>query len=135
MKQWSVRLAVLVAILAAGASMRAEDKPAAAVHRNVKAEEFERLTKEPGTVVLDVRTPKEYADGHLKDAVLIDWNRKDFVDEVKKLDKGKTYLVYCAVGGRSAKACSKLDGLDFPKVVNLEGGIGAWKRAGKPIEK
>jgi rhodanese-related sulfurtransferase len=47
----------------------------------------------------------------------------------------KTYLVHCAVGGRSAQACTKLDAFEFPKVVNLLGGIKAWEKAGKPVEK
>jgi rhodanese-related sulfurtransferase len=108
------------------------DKPA---HKNVNADEFERLSKEPDTVILDVRSPKEYAAGHIKNSVLIDFNARDFDEKVKQLDKSKTYLVHCAVGGRSAKACSKMDGFDFPKVVNLEGGIKAWEKAGKPVEK
>jgi rhodanese-related sulfurtransferase len=116
---------------------RADDKPEAtpAVHKNVGVEEFEKLTKQPGNVVLDVRTPSEYRNGHLKDAVLIDFMAKDFEEKVKGLDKSKTYLVHCQVGGRSAKACAKLDKLGFTNVINLEGGYKAWEKAGKPIEK
>jgi phage shock protein E len=109
--------------------------PANPAHRDVNADEFEQLAKAPDTVILDVRSPKEYAAGHIRDSVLIDFNAKEFDERVNKLDKSKTYLVHCAVGGRSAKACTKLDAFDFPKVVNLEGGIKAWEKAGKPVEK
>ena len=127
-------LACALSLLAASAITRAEDKPAPA-HKNVGVEEFEKLTKQPGNVILDVRTGTEYRNGHLKDAVLIDFMAKDFDEKVKALDKSKTYLVHCQVGGRSAKACAKLDKMGFTNVVNLEGGYKAWEKAGKPVEK
>ena len=124
-----------VFLLTSLASARADDKAEAPAHKNVGVEEFEKLTKQAGNVVLDVRTPSEYRNGHLKDAVLIDFMGKDFEEKVKALDKSKTYLVHCQVGGRSAKACAKLDKMGFTNVVNLEGGYKAWEKAGKPIEK
>jgi phage shock protein E len=137
MKSMSIVMAGLLLALSwvwAGTARAADaaDKP---VHRNVKADEFEKLIKEPDTVILDVRTPKEYARDHLKGSVLINFGAKDFNDKVKQLDKSKTYLVYCAVGGRSSRACGKLDEYGFTKVVNLQGGIKAWEEAGKPVEK
>jgi phage shock protein E len=127
-------LVVMLACLAASCVAFAADAPAT-VHKDVDAEQFEKLTAAPDTVVLDVRTPKEYEAGHLKNAVLINFNDKAFDEKVKDLDPKKTYLVYCAVGGRSAKACTKLDALKIPKVYNLTGGIKAWEKAGKPTEK
>src|SRR5437764_15485758 len=94
--------------------------------KSVKPDEFEKLSKEKDSVILDVRTPKEFAEGHLPSAVNIDWNSKEFDQKVAALDKSKTYLVHCAVGGRSARACEKLTKLDFPHLYNLEGGIMAW---------
>jgi rhodanese-related sulfurtransferase len=129
---WIVAFALAAPAWTSAENKKTPDKPA---HKNVNADEFEKLSKEPDTVILDVRSPKEYAAGHIKNAVLIDFNAKDFDEKIKQLDKSKTYLVHCAVGGRSAKASSKLDGFDFPKVVNLEGGIKAWEKAGKPVEK
>jgi rhodanese-related sulfurtransferase len=66
---------------------------------------------------------------------LLDFRAPDFAEKVAKLDKSKTYLVHCAAGGRSARACTKMEGLGFKNVVNLEGGLGAWKDAGKPVQK
>ena len=129
-------LTLIVAILSlfAVSALRADEKKETK-HENVAPDEFEKLSKEPNTVILDVRTPKEYAAGHIKGSVLIDFSAKDFEAKIKELDKSKTYLVHCAVGGRSAQACTKMDAFEFPKVVNLLGGIKAWEKAGKPVEK
>jgi rhodanese-related sulfurtransferase len=62
-------------------------------------------------------------------------NAPDFQEKTALLDKSKTYLVHCASGGRSARACEKLGSLDFPKVYNLPAGFKAWVKAGKPVEK
>ena len=108
-----------------------------AAFQNIKAEQFDTLRKADTntTVVLDVRTKKEYREGHIPGSVLIDFMSDDFDKEVAKLDKSKTYLVLCASGGRSARACKKMDTLGFSKLYNLEGGIGAWEKAKKPVEK
>src|SRR5262245_6116002 len=106
-----------------------------AVVKNVGNDEFDRLREGKNAVVLDVRTPKEFAAGHLPGATNIDWNAPDFAQKVSALDKNKVYLVHCAAGGRSAKAAAKMSAMDFPKLYNLEGGFNAWKKAGKPVEK
>jgi rhodanese-related sulfurtransferase len=127
-------------------ALRAEDKPAkpeppastapAKKYKNVDADTFDKMRKsEKNAVVLDVRTKDEYNQGHIPGAVLVDFTSPDFEKEVSKLDKKKTYLVHCAVGGRSARACKKMDALNFSSVYNLEGGITAWQKAGKPVEK
>jgi len=103
--------------------------------KNVGVDQFDKLRQQTNTVVLDVRTPKEFAAGHLPGAVNIDWNADDFGKKVAALDKSKTYLVHCALGGRSAKASDKMTTLQFTDVYNLEGGIKAWEKAGKPVEK
>ena len=77
----------------------------------------------------------EYAAGHIPGAVNIDVNAPDFQEKVSKLDKTRTYLVHCASGVRSAKACDKMSTLDFPKLYNLEGGFRAWEKAGNKPEK
>ena len=86
-------------------------------------------------MVLDVRTKKEYREGHIPGSVMIDFTEDDFEQQVAKLDKDKTYLVHCASGGRSARACKKMEQLGFKKLYNLEGGMGAWEKAGKPVQK
>ncbi len=102
----------------------------------VKPEPFDRLrTRMTNSVVLDVRTPEEFAKGHIPGAKLIDFKATDFTAQIEKLDKSKRYLVHCAAGGRSAKAAEQMVKLGFPNVVNLDGGMKAWEAAGKPVEK
>ena len=119
------------------AAKPAAEKKAGAKVENIKPEQFDALRKADtnSTVVLDVRTKKEYQEGHIPGSVLIDFNAEDFEQQVAKLDKSKTYLVHCASGGRSARACKKMDKLGFQKLYNLEGGMGAWEKAGKPVKK
>jgi rhodanese-related sulfurtransferase len=112
-----------------------QEAPAAKRFRNVDVKEWEALRKDPKVVVLDVRTAEEFAEGHMPGAVNLDLRGGKFAETLAGLDKSKTYLVHCAVGGRSAKACGQMDGLKFEKVVNLSGGITAWEAAGnKPIQ-
>lgn len=103
--------------------------------KNVGVEEFDKLRAEKNTVVLDVRTEKEYKAGHIPGAVNIDFQSPDFQKKVAELDKGKTYLVHCAGGVRSAKACTAMDKIAFTNLVNLEPGFRAWEKAGKPVAK
>ena len=103
--------------------------------KNIRVEEFDKLRKQTNAVVLDVRTSREFAAGHIPGATNIDWQGADFQKKVSGLDKSKTWLVHCAVGGRSAKAADKMTTLQFTNVYNLDGGLKAWEKAGKPIEK
>ncbi len=83
--------------------------------------------------MLDVRTTAEYAEGHIKGAVLIDQEQSDFVEKAKTtLPVDKIIAVYCRSGRRSANAAGKLSDVGY-KCVNLKGGILAWKEAGMPI--
>ncbi len=102
--------------------------------KDVNVEEFEKMRADKKNVVLDVRTPKEFAAGHIPGAINIDVNGPDFDQKVAKLKKSDVYLVHCAAGVRSAKACDKLSKLDFPSLFNLEGGFRAWEKAGNKAE-
>ena len=90
----------------------------------------ENLLKGFNTVVLDVRTADEFADGKIENAINIDIYRgQGFIYEADALDKTKSYYVYCKAGGRSAQACSIMKDLGFEKTYNLAGGIMNWKGA------
>ena len=86
-------------------------------------------------VVLDVRTPEEFAAGHIAGATNVNLNGKDFQERLEKLDKSQAYLVHCAVGMRSARACKKMNELEFKTLYDLKGGLTAWKKDGKPVTK
>lgn len=77
-------------------------------------------------ILVDVRTPEEYKEGHIDNALNINWFDSDFAKRISTLEKGKYIYVYCKKGGRSAKAAKFLDSLGYKKVVDLEGGYDAW---------
>lgn len=82
-------------------------------------------------ILLDVRTPEEYRQGHLESALNINWFDSDFEYQFENFNKDKTIYVYCMKGGRSAKAKNKLLALGFNEVIDLEGGYDAWLRSKK----
>ena len=84
-------------------------------------------------VVLDVRTPEEFAEGHLDGAVLVDFYDTDFVDQLAALDTEVPYLVYCRSGNRSGETLGVMEQLGFSSVVDVDGGIVAWSGAGLPV--
>jgi len=89
----------------------------------------------PDFVILDVRTPGEYSEGHIENALNVDVMSESFTEEAGELDKGKTYLIHCRSGGRSAKAAALMEQLGFADIYDIEGGILAWEKEGLPIMK
>lgn len=87
----------------------------------------------PGTIIIDVRTPQEFAAGYIKNAINMDYHSRTFRDELRKLDKDKTYIVYCQRGVRSGKTVLLMKELGFKKVYNISGGIVRWYGDGLPI--
>jgi rhodanese-related sulfurtransferase len=84
-------------------------------------------------VLLDVRTPREYAKGHIKGAILVNYYASDFVDRLKTLDRDKTYLVYCRSGARSGRTLAILEKLQFYHAYDMATGIIGWSRAHYPL--
>ena len=103
--------------------------------KNLSVADFAKMAADKQNVVLDVRTAKEYQAGHLAGALNLDVTAPDFEQKAAALDKSKTYLVHCASGVRSERACKKMTALDFPHLYNLPGGYKAWVAAGEPVEK
>lgn len=90
------------------------------------AEWKEKMKSEPG-IVLDVRTPGEFAEGIIDNAVNMDMNGENFEKQIETLDKNKTIYVYCRSGKRGTTAMNIMKEKGFKKIYNLEGGILAWK--------
>lgn len=108
----------------------AQDKKA------VSVEEFEKGIAEKKAIVIDVRRPDEFQQGHIKGAVNANWqNQDEFIARTSKLDKSRPVYVYCLGGVRSEKAADYLLKNGFKQVIGLEGGIKAWNDAKKPVEK
>lgn len=85
-------------------------------------------------VVLDVRTPEEFAEGHLADATNIDFYETSFGDNLAELDKDVPYVLYCRSGNRSGTTAELMRDLGFTEVYEVDGGILSWADAGLPIE-
>jgi len=95
-------------------------------------EEFASAMVQEDVRLIDVRTPKEYAEGHLTGAENIDVKADDFAERIKDVN-GKV-AVYCRGGKRSLKAAEQL-AANGCTVYNLDGGILAWQKAGRPTTK
>ena len=89
----------------------------------------------PDFVIIDVRTPGEFAGEHIENATNIDFYSEAFRDMLDNLDKNKSYLIYCAVGGRSGSALDIMAELNFREAYNVLGGINQWKAEGLPTVK
>ena len=124
-------LFVLLLMVSAG---WCEEKTAVKVKR-IGIEEYDRLRADANNVILDVRSPAEFEKGRIPGAINIDIASSKFAERIAALDKDKTYLVNCAVGMRSARACKKMEAMGFKNLYDLEGGFDDWKKARKPIEK
>lgn len=101
----------------------------------VKVEEAEKLIAEK-IQLLDVRTEEEWEEGRIEGAVRVDFSEKGFEEKVvKAVDPKKPVLVYCRSSGRSGRASKLMEKLGFVEIKDLEGGIMAWKKAGKKVVK
>lgn len=104
-------------------------KESRAEFQNIDVAKFDGLRDNETYVVLDVRTPKEIADGKVENAIELDYFADNFDSELKKLAKDKKYLIYCKAGGRSAKAAQKMIDMGYTDVSNLLGGYTSWSSA------
>lgn len=128
---------ILFILISAVSLYACAQKTNSQVITNVSAEEFQKLSSaDKNGVVIDLRTNDELASkGFIKGSVQLDWLAKDNEQQVDKLDKNKTYYVYCASGGRSGECAEYMEKHKFKKVVNLEKGFTSWAAKGLPIEK
>jgi rhodanese-related sulfurtransferase len=104
---------------------------------DVTVEQARALLDRPpaGLVVLDVRTPEEFAQGHLLGAQNLNVLAADFEQRVGKLDRGKPYLVYCRTGNRSVRAVQTMTRLGFTNLSHMAQGIVAWQARQLPLVK
>jgi rhodanese-related sulfurtransferase len=84
-------------------------------------------------VILDVRTQEEYDEGHVEGAVLLDFYRDDFAEELATFDRDVPYVLYCRSGNRSQQARQMMADLGFASVQDVDGGIVGWQDAGLPV--
>jgi len=137
---WSRPLAAAALAVAAvtGMSACSPSEPTAssasrATGQHLAASDFSAALSKPGTIVLDVRTPAEFASGHLPQAKNIDIEGPDFATQIAALDKSATYAVYCRSGNRSGTALEQMAAADFTHTYDLADGIVAWQTMGGPM--
>lgn len=126
MKAWIKGYATLVLALV-GLALQAQDA--------IDPQNFKKALQGSQVQLLDVRTDDEFRSGHLPHAMLADYLQKEqFYERVKYLDKSQPVYIYCLSGARSAAAAHYLRENGYAKVVELKGGINAWKQARLPLE-
>jgi rhodanese-related sulfurtransferase len=126
-------MAAFTGVSACSSAAPTSSSASPATGQHVAASDFSTAMKSPGTIVLDVRTPAEYASGHLPTAKNIDIEGSGFAAGIAALDKNGTYAVYCRSGNRSGTALTEMAAAGFAHVYDLEGGIGAWQNMGGPL--
>ena len=84
---------------------------------------------------MDVRTPDEMKEGHLAEAMNLDFLNESFPEKIEHLNKNKTHLLYCRSGKRTAKAGAMMKAAGFKNVYMLDGGITSWIKEELPVEK
>jgi len=103
------------------------------IHEDISVAEFTSMYDPNKHILLDVRTPEEWNEGHLENAIHINYYQDSFEDEIKKLDRDKSYFIYCKSGGRSGKTLHKFKEIGFVEAYNIEGGITSLKAEGVTI--
>lgn len=109
--------------------------PAAGGFAGARGDAAAALAKDPSVFVLDVRTPEEHAEARLERSTLVPVHELEGRLGELPADKARRVLVYCAVGGRSARAAALLASKGWTAVTNLEGGINGWIADGRPVVK
>ncbi len=126
---------VLIAIVASCGSQNTTEIPINNVDVDT-ARDLVTQNQDETVIVLDVRTPEEYAMGHIEGALNINIAEADFSEKVSKLDRDKTYIVHCAMNvknGRTAQSLEIMSSFGFNKLLNMKGGIVAWEQSGHPL--
>lgn len=101
----------------------------------LEPKDFKERMEKGDVVVLDVRTPAEFSDGHLPGALNIDVKNESFSSRISELDSSKTYLLYCRSGNRTKTAVGIMKEAGFKNLIEMKGGYPDWEAAGYPVEK
>ena len=131
--------AILVVIICLGFVLTSQSDPDSkhitAISAKEAAELIDKHDEESELIIIDIRTPGEFKSGHLAKSVLIDFYSQTFAENLSRLNKEKTYLIYCRSGNRSSKSLEIFKKLKFQKVYHMASGIRAWQSGGFPIVK
>lgn len=101
---------------------------------SVSPEEAARLIQESSEiVVLDIRTPEEFAEGHVAGAMNIDFRSESFAEDISKLDPGTPVVLHCRSGNRSGQSLPTLEKVGFEEIYHLEAGFNGWQASNLPV--
>ena len=133
--KYLLTVGLLLALFACGSEndTPTAPEPAATValpsstYGSLSPDEAADMMEREEVVLLDVRTADEIDEGKIESALELDYKGPDFADRISELDRDATYVVYCAAGGRSSRACELMAEAGFEKVYNLDGGFTAWQ--------
>lgn len=104
--------------------------------KNITVQETHELQKnDKNIVILDVRTKDEFDDGHLNNAINIDVKQENFTSEIAKLDKNKTYVIYCRSGHRSGRGLNIMKENSFKRIYHMNDGFLQWQAKKLPVTK
>lgn len=128
-------LSLLAAVSACAGASTSDDVSSDTGTRLVSVDDAAALLADPpdDLIVLDVRTPEEFADARLADATMIDFYEADFADRIAELDRDASYLLYCRSGNRSGQTLAMMEELGFTNVADVDGGINVWLDGGHPV--
>ena len=101
---------------------------------DVSPKEFQSVMEDGDVQLIDVRKPEEFIDGHIANAINIDYYSDDFVTLINGLDKKSPVYIYCRSGKRSGSSVSLFKEAGFTEIYNLKGGILSWKSDGLPVK-
>ena len=139
MKKKLITYAIPVFIICLGfvlPSLRAQDSEGiTTVSAKQAADLIDKHSEDKDFAILDIRTPGEFQAGHLARSIPIDFYSQSFADQLNRLDKKKTYLVYCRTGNRSTSSLSLFKKLKFEKIYHMSNGISGWKSQDLPVTK
>jgi rhodanese-related sulfurtransferase len=107
---------------------KSADQDSASAISLITPEELNNVNKD--ILLIDVRTPQEYASGHVENSIIIDFRASNFKDLIGELNKDQDVYVYCKVGGRSGAAAKLMEEMGFKKIYDLQGGILQWEKDG-----
>lgn len=138
-KRNALFLSLFLVLSAISGCIQIEEESSAQIFEKITAEEAKRLIEErkedPNFIVIDIRTPEEYAQGHLPGAVNLNFYSESFREDLNRLERDKVYLIYCRSGHRSGVAVPLMKELGFKEVYELEGGILEWISKGYSLER
>ena len=126
------RVVASIVVLIAGVLILSGCSSRSGAIMNMNAQDFAAKIQERGVVVLDVRTPSEFNQGHIQGAVNMDVEASAFESNMSKLDKTKSYAVYCRSGNRSGVATHAMAKAGFTRLFNLENGMNDWMSQSMP---